>query len=275
MIDTKEKTLETAYGTIHYWTVFSNGSKPWLIFLPGLTADHHLFDQQLEALSKKYNCLTWDAPAHGASRPFKLQFSMNDMAQYLHLILEKEEVAGPILIGQSMGGYLSQVYMDMFPDSVAGFISVDSCSLKRKYYTGWELALLKHTKWMYMSIPWKLLIAWGSKGTAQSAYGRQLMKQTMESYEKVEYCELADHGYRILVESIEAGHPYNLKCPVLLLCGKKDGAGSAKRYNRQWTKQDSHPLIWLENAGHNSNTDVPQRVNQLIDDFVMKINKQA
>ena len=78
---------------------------------------------------------------------------MWDMAEYLHRIFEIEEIEIPILIGQSLGGYISQVYMEMYPNSVSGFISIDSCSLKRKYYTAWELALLKRTKWMYLSIP--------------------------------------------------------------------------------------------------------------------------
>ena len=33
--------------------------------------------------------------------------------------------------------------MEIFPYSASGFVSIDSCSLKRKYYTWWELALLK------------------------------------------------------------------------------------------------------------------------------------
>ena len=268
MTVTTEKTLNTPYGVVHYWTSFIDKEKPWLIFLPGLTADRHLFDKQVEGLSEKYNCLTWDAPAHGLSRPFELKFTMEDIVEYLHDILETENIKEPILIGQSMGGYISQVYMELYPDSVAGFISIDSCPLKRRYYTGWELALLKRTKWMYMSIPWKFLIWWGTRGTAMSEYGRKVMRQFIVSYEKEEYCNLADHGFRIVAESVEADRPYDIKCPVLLLCGKKDYAGSAKRYNRQWTKQDGHPLIWLKNAGHNSNTDVPDKVNQLIDEFV-------
>lgn len=275
MTVTTKKTFKTPYGNIHYWVSYADAAKPWLVFLPGLTADHHLFDKQVEGLNEKYNCLTWDAPAHGLSRPFELKFTMNDIVQYLHDILETENITRPILIGQSMGGYISQAYIDMFPDSVAGFVSIDSCSLKRKYYTEWELALLKHTKWMYLSIPWNLLMKWGSNGTAVSKYGRDLMKQTMESYKKVEYCELADHGYRILAEAVEANRVYDLKCPVLLLCGKKDAAGSAKSYNRRWTKQDGYPLIWLENSGHNSNTDVPEKVNQLIDEFVEKVTSNA
>ena len=263
-----ENTYQTTYGVIHYWTSYIGEDKSWLVMLPGLTADHHLFDKQIEGLKDKYNCLVWDAPAHGTSRPFDLKFSMFDMAEYLHGILKKEEITRPVFVGQSLGGYIAQVFMDMYPGILSGFISVDSCPLRREYYTGFELFLLKRTKGMYLSIPWKLLIKWGAWGTAQSDYGRLLMKQTMESYEKKEYCELADHGYRILAEAVGAGRKYLIDCPVLLLCGEKDNAGSAKGYNRRWTKKEGYKLVWLKNAGHNSNTDVPEQVNQIIDEFV-------
>ena len=167
----------TPRGAIAYWiSRASDSSGPWLVFLPGLSADHHLFDRQLEHFTKVCSCFVWDAPAHGLSRPFALTFSMQDLAHNLHDIFEREHITAPVLIGQSLGGYIAQVYMQMYPDSARAFVSIDSCSLSRKYYSGWELALLRHTKWMYRAIPWSLLLKWGIAGTSQTAYGRQLMK---------------------------------------------------------------------------------------------------
>ncbi len=260
-------------GSIVYQIARAEKNSPWLVFLPGLSADHTLFDKQIESLSASFNCLVWDAPAHGLSRPFSLSFSMRDMAAWLHDILEAEGVALPILIGQSLGGYIAQVYMDMYPGEVRGFVSIDSCPMSRKYYSWWELALLKRTKWMYLSIPWKLLISWGIQGTATTAYGREVMKKTWSVYGKTEYCALADHGYRILAQAIEEKSEYPIACPVLLLCGEKDMAGSAKRYNRQWAKQDRHKLVWIKNAGHNANTDAPETVNRLIEAFAHQVQE--
>ena len=226
-----EKTYETEYGRIYYWLFSADAEAPWLVFLPGLSADYTLFEKQIDAFSGRYNCFVWDAPAHGKSGPFELKFTMEDLADYLHEIFLLEGIIQPVLIGQSLGGYIAQVYMQRYPASVSGFISIDSCSIKRKYYSWWEIALLKRTKWMYLSIPWKLLLWWGIVGTATSAYGRALMKKMWSSYEKYGFCELADYGYRILVNAVEADLPYEITCPALLLCGEKDMAGSAKRYN--------------------------------------------
>ncbi len=268
----RKKIYSTPDGNIIYWTSRTRSPKPWLVFLPGLTADHRLFQQQIKFFKNKFRCFTWDAPAHGLSRPFRLAFTLQDMTHYLHHILEKEAIDMPILIGQSMGGYISQMYMDLYPGSVSGFISIDSAPLKRQYFSGWELALLKHTKWMYLSIPWKILIRWGTAGTSTTPYGRALMKRTMESYERKEYCALADHGFRILAEAVESGRDYTITCPVLLLCGEKDAAGSARFYNKRWHQKEGYPLIWLANAGHNSNTDVPGTVNRHILAFIHSLH---
>ncbi|MBP3428549.1 MAG: alpha/beta hydrolase [Clostridia bacterium] len=271
----EHKTFNAGTGVIHYDISRRGADRPWLVFLPGLSADHTLFDKQTAYFAGEANCLVWDAPAHGRSRPFPLTFTMRDLAVYLHGILEAEGVSSPFLIGQSLGGYIAQIYIAQYPGSAAGFISIDSCPLSRKYYTRWELALLKRTKGMYMSIPWKLLLAWGIAGTSTTAYGRGLMRQMWTSYSKEEFCSLADHGYRILAEAVEAQPEYPIACPTLLLCGEKDGAGSAKSYNRRWTKQDGHPLVWLKGAGHNANTDVPDEVNRLIQNFICQASKAA
>lgn len=261
----------TPRGPIAYWVHRApEAQSPWLVFLPGLSADHHLFDKQIEHFAGTYSCLVWDAPAHGLSRPFALTFSMEDMARDLHAILEREHIDAPVLIGQSLGGYIAQVYMRLYP--VRAFVSIDSCSLSRKYYTRWELALLGHTYWMYRAIPWKLLLRWGATGTSQTAYGRGLMEKTWAAYDREAYCRLADHGFRILAQAIEAQPDYPIPCPVLLLCGEKDAAGSAKRYNRRWAELDGHRLVWIKGAGHNANTDAPETVNRLIEEFLHTLN---
>ncbi len=266
-----EKTFTTPLGTIHYWTNAMPHGDRTLVFLPGLTADHHLFDKQVEFFKDKFPIVVWDAPAHGASRPFSLHFSLMDKAQWLHEILLQEKVLRPVLIGQSMGGYVAQCYLQRFPDEVAGFVSIDSAPLKRSYMTGIEIFLLKHIEPVYRLYPWRALLRDGARGCAEIAYGQALMREMMSRFEHREYCALAGHGYRMLAEAVSADLPYPIPCPALLICGEKDKAGSAKRYNRAWAKRENLPLRWIAGAGHNSNTDAPETVNHAILEFVEKL----
>ena len=53
--------------------------------------------------------------------------------------------------------------------------------------------------------------------------------------------------------------------------GEKDGAGSAKRYNRAWERREGHVVHWIEGAGHNSCCDRPDTVNSLIEEFIRRV----
>ena len=269
-----EKTYSTSCGTIHYWISEQiDKERETLVFLPGLTADHRLFEKQIAYFEGKENIFVWDAPGHAASWPFALDFTLMDKAKWLNEIMETEGIIKPIIIGQSMGGYVGQAYAEQFPEKLKGFISIDSAPLQRQYVTGIEIWLLKRMEPVYRHYPWKSLLKAGTNGVATSAYGRALMYDIMMVYDgdQERYAKLAGHGFRILAEAMEADLPYRIACPALLICGEKDQAGSCIRYNKAWHKNTGIRLEWIPGAGHNSNTDAPERVNQLIEELVSQL----
>ena len=269
-----EKTFETPCGMIHYWVGRAEKpAEPQLVFLPGLTADHRLFDKQIEHFEGRLPTLVWDAPGHAASWPFSLTFTLADKARWLADILTREGFDQPFLIGQSMGGYVGQVFAQLFPERLSGFVAIDSAPLGRAYVTAAEIWLLKRMEPVYRHYPWKALLRSGSKGVATSAYGQALMREMMMTYDgdQARYAKLAGHGYRMLAEAMEADLPYQIPCPALLICGEKDRAGSCIRYNKAWHRNTGIPIEWVKNAGHNSNTDDPEEVNYIIEALVAEV----
>ena len=240
-----EKVYETPCGPIHYWVgeaADQRPERPALVLLPGLTADHRLFEKQVE-----------------------------------HGILEREGLNRPVIAGQSMGGYVGQAYAQLFPEKLAGFVSIDSAPLQRKYVTAAELWLLKRMEPVYRRYPWKALLKSGTNGVATSEYGRALMREIMMTYDgdRDRYARLSGHGMRMLAEAMEADLPYEIRCPALLICGEKDRAGSCVRYNRAWHKNTGIRLEWIPGAGHNSNTDAPEAVNALIGELLRQVEDRG
>ena len=267
----------TRCGTIRYWvSEESLPGNPPLVFLPGLTADHRLFEKQVEYFEGTRPILVWDAPGHASSWPFDLTFSLADKARWLREILRCEGFAKPIIIGQSMGGYVGQAYAQLFLDEMGGFVSIDSAPLQREYMTALEIWALKMVEPIYRWYPWKSLLKTGTNGVATSDYGRRLMHDMMMVYDgdQKRYAKLAGHGYKMLAEAVEADLPYAIACPALLICGEKDRAGSCIRYNREWHKRTGLPLEWIPGAGHNSNTDKPHLVNRAIEEFVVRLQDE-
>lgn len=270
----REKTHETRCGKIHYW--ISDVIKEevvTLMFLPGLTADHRLFDKQLEYFESKLNVFVWDAPAHASSWPFSFDYSLEDKAIWLDEIIDKEGIKKPVIVGQSMGGYVGQMYAELFGDKLKGFVSIDSAPLQRKYVTAVEIWLLKRMEPVYRVYPWRALLKSGTNGVATTEYGRKLMLNIMKEYDgqQLRYSQISGHGFRILAEAMEKDLAYEIKCPALLICGEKDHAGSCIRYNKAWHKNTGIPIEWIADAGHNSNTDKPDLINTLIEKLTNNI----
>ncbi len=262
------KEYKTPVGMIRYWTNSILPGRQSLIFLPGLSADHHLFDRQIGAFENDFNIVAWDAPGQGESRPFEQGFSLMDKAVWLHGILEAEKISRPILIGQSFGGYVAQCCMEKYPTDASGFISIDSAPLNRRYVTAAEIFLLKRAGFLYRMLPWAAIRKTGSCGCAVTEYGRSLMLGFIDSYTKDEYCVLSECGYRMMAEAMEADLKYAIPCPAVLICGERDRAGSSIRYSRRWAHNEGFPLHMIADAGHNSNTDAPDEVNRIILEFI-------
>lgn len=266
-----ERAFQTRCGAIHYWVnLLPDRDGPTLVFLPGLTADHRLFDRQIAWFEGKISAFVWDAPGHAASWPFDFDFDLTDVACWLEEILDAEGIVNPVIVGQSMGGYVGQMYAQLFPERLRGVVSIDSAPLQRQYVTAAEIWLLKRMEPVYRRYPWKWLLRSGTQGVAVSDYGRALMRDMMMVYDgdKPRYARLAGHGFRMLADAMEANLPYEIKCPAMLICGERDRAGSCIRYNRAWHKKTGIPIHWIGNAGHNANTDRPEEVNRLIEAFV-------
>jgi len=269
----KEKIYSTTKGDIHYFVNDLKENRLTLVMLPGLTADHRLFESQVEYFKDDYNILVWDAPGHNTSRPFILDFDLFDKATWLHEILEKEKLDNVIIIGQSMGAYVGQTYLEKYHRSLKGFVSIDSAPLQRKYTTSIEIWLLERMEPIYKLYPWKTLVKQGSEGVAYSEQGIKLMKDMMETYSDNPsyYAKLVGHGYQMLASAYKKDLEYKIDCPAILICGEKDKAGSTRSYNKRWNKQTNIPLYWIKDAGHNSNTDKPDEINKIIESFVSNI----
>lgn len=266
-----EKTYETALGKIRYWTTKTENSKETLVFLHGLTADHRLFDRQINFFKSRFNTLVWDAPGHAASRPFELNVTLEDEARLLDEILTKEGISHPIIIGQSIGGYLGQVYAQIFPNKMKGFIAIDSGPLQRKYTPKIVTWGLRNIGKLYPICPWSVFLECTPPAVATTKVGRALMHTMLKDYaeDPTYFKKLAAHGYGMIGGAIDNDLEYKISCPTLLICGTKDLI-PMRNYNASWSKKSNIKLEWVESAGHNSNTDRPGIVNVLIEEFIYR-----
>lgn len=271
----KHRIHQSRAGQIHYWISEEiNLRLPWLVWLPGLTADHRLFLPQLLHFQKQANMLVWDPPAHGKSKPYDLaEFTVDGLSHRLHDILHAEGIEKPILAGLSYGGYVAQGYLHNYPQAADGVIIMDSAPLKKPYFKRWELWALAHTGTLFKLIPWRLLVESGVRSAACTPAGQKLMRIWMEETSREAYIALAVQGYKALGEAINLDLPYKINVPALIICGELDKAGTAKTLNKKWAATEKLPIVWVPNAGHLSTIDNPDAVNTAINEFLKKFKE--
>ncbi|MBO4847443.1 MAG: alpha/beta hydrolase [Lachnospiraceae bacterium] len=261
----KEKILKTKFGDIHY--LISDQIREdvsTIFFLHGLTASHDLFVCQTEYFSKDHNVIAWDAPAHGASRPYE-DFTYEKAAHEAVEILKVNGISQAVFIGQSMGGFITQSVIKRFPEYVKGFVSIDSCPFGEKYYSRSDRWWLKQIEWMSAFYPEKSLKKAIAKQCTKTERSFQNMYQMLSSYDKKELCHLMGIGYAGFLED---NCDIDITCPVMLIVGEYDKTGKVIAYNKEWAKDLDVQITWIKDAAHNSNDDRPDQVNKYIEEFL-------
>ncbi|ORO47335.1 alpha/beta fold hydrolase [Streptococcus oralis] len=259
-----KKSVESEQGNTYYWTN-ENVEKPCIVMLPGLTADHRLYDKQVDEFKKDFNIIVWDCPCHGESRPYST-FNYKLVTQELEIILKTENVKSAIFIGQSLGGMIAQYYIEEHQEQAIGFISIDSVPFGN-YYSKSDMFWLNQIEWLSKLYPDKMLRDFMAKGCGVSEYTQNSMKLMLSIYSKKELCHLMWIGEAAFIPE---NHEINLKCPVILLLGENDKVGKVSQYTREWHKREGYPLHIIKNAAHNSNQDNPDEVNDLIRKYINK-----
>lgn len=265
MEDMQEKKLETKNGNVYYWIhKHEKTDAKTICFLPGLTATHDLFVKQIPAFGDDYNLITWDAPAHGKSKPYN-DFSFDNMALNLKDILKKEDISQVIVVGQSAGGFLGQVFADRYPDMVSKLFTIGAPPLGNVYYSKSDFFWLRQIEWMAKLYPDKFLRRSMAKmcGKTKSAYDN--MYRMLSCYSKRELCHLMYLGF---VKIIDINHEPRIQCPVCLTIGEYDRTGKIQHLTKTMHRLNGYPLHVIPNAAHNANDDNSEEVNRILSGFI-------
>lgn len=264
----EHKTVQSANGVVHYWISRNDdeGAKA-IVFTHGVTANHMMFEKQVEFFSGRYTVITWDIPLHGASRPYR-DFSFANTAKELKAILEAERIEKAVLVGMSLGGYPSQEFAIRYPDMVLGFVALDTTPYGPGYYSNSDRWWLERVERIARRIPDGMLRRSMAKSVSRTPYSYDLMLEMLKPLTKDEICRQMGIAYGgFLKENRGARFAF----PVLILLGENDTTGKVRQYCFAWSREEGYPLHVIKNAAHLSNCDNPDQVNGEIERFLCRL----
>jgi 3-oxoadipate enol-lactonase len=97
------------------------GSGDPIVLLHGLCGSSEYWDKAIPLLSAHYRVIAPDLRGHGqtgvSDEPYMMALMANDIAE----LLEKLDISKALLLGHSLGGYVSLAFAEKHPDKLNGF----------------------------------------------------------------------------------------------------------------------------------------------------------
>ena len=104
------------------------GTGPAVLLTHGFAASSHMFAQTVPAIATDHTVITWDMPGHGRSEAIDDpgQYSVRGFLDEMLRLLDAAGAERAVLLGHSLGGYLSLDFALAHPDRVLGLVLVDT-----------------------------------------------------------------------------------------------------------------------------------------------------
>lgn len=238
------------------------GSGNVIVLLHGFGEDSSIFNQQVEFLQDKFQLITIDLPGTGNSDVLpKESIGIEDYATCVLHVLQHEKIATCILLGHSMGGYVTLAFAEKYSSLLKGFGLIHSSAAPDNEEK--KTARLQAIKMMEEYGPFAFL-----KNTIPNLFAgdfkrsnskqiellieqsRQFSKQALPQY----YTAMMNRPDRAKVLE-------NALVPVLFILGKQDVAAPLEVVINQVHLPNISHIHILENVAHMGMLEATETVN--------------
>ncbi|NND81826.1 MAG: alpha/beta hydrolase [Gammaproteobacteria bacterium] len=253
-------------GKIHYRDQGPRNA-PTLLLIHGTNASLHTWEGIVPQLAKQYRVISYDQHAHGLTGPHpRDDYSPQARIKAAFQVLDAAGVEQAVLIGNSMGGWLTWRATLANPERVSAMVLLDASGpiidVPRKLYLGARLANSSFGQWLMPYVTPRPLIT-------ASAQGNYADHSKITDALVTRYWELLRYpGNRrglAMAARTDRQPDYwhrvgEIKQPTLLLWGAQD-AVTPPAYGRAFDKAlPNSQLILYDNAGHLPMEEIPEQV---------------
>lgn len=111
------------YSTIHGRRIWytDNGNGPAVVLIHGYLESSETWNGFAGRLSRESRVIAVDLPGHGRSEGYSETHSMEMMADIIRELLESLKIEKAVLVGHSLGGYVTLAFLDLYPHLLMGY----------------------------------------------------------------------------------------------------------------------------------------------------------
>jgi 3-oxoadipate enol-lactonase len=244
------------------------GEGPEVVLIHGYPFNRSLWKPQVAALQTHNRVIALDLRGLGDSDLTGTVASMNSMAQDIALLLDHLGVGAAVIGGLSMGGYVTLAFYRAFQPRVRGLIladtrpQADSDEGKRmREEQATQILAEGMNKTAENMLPKLLHPDTATKRPGVAAHVREMILTTNPAGAAAALLGMASRDDQTsLLQSIDI--------PTLILVGEKDAITPVADSENMQRHIDGSRLVIIQEAGHVSNLEQPDRFNREVIDFL-------
>lgn len=239
-----------------------------LIFIHGFPFNKWMWERQLLSIKENYRLIAYDVRGHGETEAGSPAFSISQFGDDLVSLMDALHIEKAIVAGLSMGGYIALNALQKFPDRFAGLLlcdtqcGADSTEGKEKRKKTIDF-IQRNGLTVYAQESLKNLFAPASLERKMNEV--ILIEETILRSKPDNICltlqALADR--KETCSTLQ-----KIKIPVAILVGQEDKVTSPETAKKMHQSINGSSLHIIEEAGHLSNLENPEKFNELVLEFL-------
>ncbi|MBK0401532.1 alpha/beta hydrolase [Adhaeribacter sp. BT258] len=238
-----------------------------LVFLHGFCESTEVWTDFIAKLPEKFHCVALDLPGFGANLEPVKDYSIEAMAEAVHAELKQLHIKKCVLVGHSLGGYVSLAFAEKYPKMLQGMCLFHSSALpdseeKKEARNKTIEFVKKHGVEVFMDSFVTPLFAPENREKCKTAIEKlkKIGKATPEESIVKTLRAMRDRKKRLKVLQEAA-------FPVLFIAGKEDGAVPLEATLQQCHLPNNSTTVFLGGTGHMGMFEKPYETRKALEKF--------
>ena len=238
--------IEFQHKKIHYK---HEGVGKTIVFLHGFLENLHIWDAYTENLCNEFQIVSIDLPGHGQTENFADVHTMEFIADCVDEVLKTLNINKFVLVGHSMGGYVSMAYSRKFTKKLTGLVlfhshaAADSEQGKINRSRTIEIIQKNHKDFITYFIP----ELFAEENRKMYSHEISILQKAARNMSKPAIIAALE-GMKQRPDSLDVLE--KLLCPVLFILGKQDSRTPWEMMQKQISLPKISEMLLLENVAH-------------------------
>ena len=253
-----------------YYSVAGNGET--IVLIHGFAEDGTIWNEQVPFLEKHCRLIVPDLPGSGQSQMLPANAGIEDYAECLNALLEHEGVDKCIVLGHSMGGYITLALAEAYKDKLSGFGFIHSTAFadneeKKATRKKGIRFIEEHGAYTFIKNTTPNLFSNNFKNAHLNVV--QSLIEKGNNFKK----EALIQYYEAMMNRPDRTQALaNSEVPVLFVIGSEDVAAPLQDLLQQVHLPKIAHIYILEEVGHMSMLEKPEKLNKHILEFINSVN---